>query len=40
MAPGTTLNAGSGNILLRLGTGAGHAQTTGDISVANLTGIT
>ena len=37
MATGTTLNAGAGNIFLKMNTGSGHAGTSGNIVVENLT---
>ena len=37
MAPGTTINAGTGNIFLRMNDGTGHAGTSGNVVVENLT---
>ena len=36
MATGTTINAGTGNIFLRMNDGSGHAGTSGNIVVENL----
>ncbi len=39
MAPGTTINAGSGNVMITLNNGAGLTNpTSGNITLANLTG--
>ena len=38
MAPGTTINAGAGNVFLAMGAGSSAAATSGDITVANVIG--